>query len=281
MNPVELSRELPLAPGVRMLNCNEDGLVALDKPEGVMSHPNEEKDRKRSLLTAHYDYKDEVFSWEVDGNKRYAWLINRLDSPTSGIILVALNKELAGLIKHEFATHKVIKIYYALCKDEPSSLTGNWNDTLKKSVYHDGCLAKNGASISAKTRYQVVKTKTDSFNLSLIKLVPLTGHTHQLRMQCRKHHHPIVGDRTYGNFRFNREIAEAVGVDRMLLHSGEISIRYVYKKKVRHFHVESFLPEAFNKVLHSAFSSSSGKKREEPERLRKESVLKGRRFKAG
>ena len=53
--------DLPLGPGVRVIDSNQHGIVALDKPAGVMSHPNKNKDIKRSLLNASYDYDGELF----------------------------------------------------------------------------------------------------------------------------------------------------------------------------------------------------------------------------
>lgn len=232
-----------------MITSNQDGLVALDKPVGVMSHPNKREDRKRSLLNAHYDYDAEVFIWKVGDVEHRAWLINRLDSPTSGVILVALNGEINTTIKQMFSTNKVSKVYYALVKHTPRVPAGAWNDTLKKDVYRGKNLIKGGQRIPAKTRYQMLKAPTGGFPVALLKLMPLTGRTHQLRVQCKKHRHPIVGDRTYGSFSFNREVVAETGQKRMMLHSGETTMRYAFKGQLRDFHAESELPEAFSAVM--------------------------------
>ena len=109
--------QLPLNRAVHLLSHNEDGLVALEKPAGALSHPNAKGESRRSLLTADYDLKEECYQWiDGDGKTRRAWLINRLDSPTSGVILLGLNQEISQTIKKEFATHRVTKIYYALVR---------------------------------------------------------------------------------------------------------------------------------------------------------------------
>lgn len=242
--------QLPLTDGVNVLASNEDGLVALEKPIGVLSHPNSEQDTKRSLLEAEYDYDNEVFTWEdAAGETRSAWLINRLDSPTSGVILLGLNLEISQLIKQCFATHKVHKTYYALVKRAPSRPAGAWNDVLKKDLKNGQRLIKQAQMIPAKTRYQVMKSPVGGFPVCLIKLMPLTGRTHQLRVQCQKHGHPIVGDRTYGSFSFNREVAHETDERRMMLHSGETVVNYAYKGKIREFKAVSAMPEAFQKVM--------------------------------
>ena len=280
----QLSHELPLGPQVRVIDCNQDGLVALDKPDGIMSHPNEHRDRKRSLLTAHYDFESECFTWEVAGEARKAWLLNRLDSPTSGVILLSLDQELSDVIKRQFASHKVTKVYYALCKNVPSAMTGKWNDSLNKDVYRGGRLVRGGLRVSAKTGYQVAKKPTGGFPVCLLKLMPLTGRTHQLRVQCSKHRHPIVGDKTYGSFSFNREVAEVTGEARMMLHSAETIVHYVFKGKVGDFHVQSPLPQAFKTVINFRpglhHSSPARQQRSETKSdPGKSGLLEGRRFK--
>ena len=56
--------ELPLNNGVHVLKSNEDGLVAIEKREGLMSHPNQSEDIDRSLLKASYDYEGEFYFWK-------------------------------------------------------------------------------------------------------------------------------------------------------------------------------------------------------------------------
>ena len=274
-------KDLPLGPDVRVIVSNQDGLVALDKPPGLMSHPNKEEDRSRSLLDATYNYEDEVFTWKIGDVVHRAWLINRLDSPTSGVILIALNEALNTTIKQMFSTHKVSKIYYALVKGKPTVPAGAWNDNLKKDVYRGQRLVKGGQLVRAKTRYQVIKAPTGGFPVTLLKLKPLTGRTHQLRVQCKNHGHPIVGDRNYGNFPFNREVLAETGEKRMMLHSAETFMRYAFKGKLRDFRAVSELPDAFNAVMRFRPGLNTGKQSPTPTPLTKppSSALEGRRFK--
>lgn len=270
--------DLPLGPGVRVITSNQHGLVALDKPAGLMSHPNQEGDIKRSLLEAGYDYDAEVFIWKVGEVEHRAWLINRLDSPTSGVILLALNEEIKVTIKQLFSTHKVSKVYFALVKNTPSVPGGSWSDTLKKDVYRGNRLIKGGQRIPAKTRYQLMKAPTGGFPVSLLRLMPVTGRTHQLRVQCKKHRHPIVGDRTYGSFSFNKEVAIETGEKRMMLHSGETSLRYPFRGKVYDFRAESELPENFAAVMGYRPGISASKASTPSPKAEPSSKLAGRRF---
>ena len=246
--PMDLDT-LPLGKNVRILSHNADGLIALEKPTGILSHPNTSRDIAQSLLTVDYNLEKEAYSWEDAGEKKRVWLVNRLDSATSGVILMALDPELAQIVKEQFASHRVNKVYYALVRHSPPKGAGTWQDTLTKDVYRGNRLVKGGQRIPAKTRYQTVTTPKGGFPIALLKLMPVTGRTHQLRAQCSKHGHPIVGDRTYGKFSFNREVKAETGIKRLLLHSAETSLRYAYRGKAKQFQAESPLPEAFNTVM--------------------------------
>ena len=276
--------DLPLNSGVGVIVCNEDGLVALDKPVGAMSHPNSSKDKKRSLLNADYDMEQECYCWtDEQGTPHKAWLINRLDSPTSGVVLMGLNPEISKTIKSEFASHKVSKMYYALVRGVPKKTNGEWADKLTKGVHAGARVVEKARTVPAKSRYQLVTSPPGGFPVSLIKLWPLTGRTHQLRVQCRKHGLPIVGDRTYGSFSFNREVATHAHTKRMMLHSAETSMSYSFKGKLRKFIASSELPEAFKSVMSFRPGINHGRSspQERAKRAKaKTSSLARRRFKA-
>ncbi|MEO0510270.1 MAG: RluA family pseudouridine synthase [Verrucomicrobiota bacterium] len=270
-------KDLPLNRDVHVVASNDDGLVALEKPDNIMSHPNKSDDIKRSLLTVSYDYEGEFYFWEDDqGNEQKVWLINRLDSPTSGLILIGLNPEITAEIKIMFATHRVQKTYYALVRHHLKNKTGSWSDMISKDLVNGRRVIKGGRKIEAKTTFQCIAKPTGGFPVSLVKLMPITGRTHQLRVQCKKHGHPIVGDRTYGSFSFNKEVTMETGEKRMMLHSGETKVNYSFKGKVRTFHAKSELPEAFNTVIRFRPGMRTLKAASEEE---KKSVLEGRRFK--
>ena len=103
--------------------------------------------------------------------------------------------------------------------------------------------------VKAKTRYKALQSPIGGFPVTLMKLMPLTGRTHQLRIQCQKHGVPIVGDRSYGNFPFNREVVAHTKIKRMMLHAAETHVHYSYKGCVRDFSVVSEIPIEFKKLL--------------------------------
>ena len=243
--------DLPLGNGVQILASNRHGLVALDKPVGIKSHPNRQGSHDRCLLAADYDHGKEFYVWKAGNVVHRAWLLNRLDSPTSGVLILALNETIVPTIRQLFAEHAVQKTYYALVKHTPSLATGCWKDILKQDDYRNTKVSKPEIKCFAQTYYQVISQSDVAIPVSLIKLMPVTGRTHQLRIQCKYHRHPIVGDRTHGDFAFNRKVASSTGDKRMMLHSAEIAFSYILHGKRYNFSVQSPLPEAFARFVKS------------------------------
>jgi 23S rRNA-/tRNA-specific pseudouridylate synthase len=85
--------------------------------------------------------------------------------------------------------------------------------------------------------------------MALIELVPRTGRSHQLRVQCAHRHLPIVGDATYGNFTANRALAKATGVKRLCLHSHSTRFDYEHAGRVVKFSATAPTPAEFLKLL--------------------------------
>lgn len=243
----ELWDNLPLGAGVTVLARDANGLLALDKPAGVLSHPNESADQARSLLTCRYDSEGECFGWRPPaGEERRLWLLNRLDGATSGVILLAAQAELARAVRETFARKTVGKTYVALVFGRPAERMQHWRDLL--AVQKKGGQIRTAAgtgNVPAETQFELLGHQQGAFSTSLIRLKPRTGRSHQLRVQCAKRGLPIVGDQTYGDFGMNREFARATGEKRMFLHSLETSFGYELGGKRWNFRAQAPLPQPF------------------------------------
>lgn len=239
--------DVPFGPGVRRVECDANGLAALDKPEGVLSHPNAPKDEGRSLVRALYDTGDESFRWrDPAGRERRLWLINRLDSATSGVILAASDGELAREIRAQFRRRRVLKVYEALVFGKPRQAAETWRDSLGVNRQGGRIRAVAGAgSLAAECRMALVRSLPGSPQLSLIQLEPRTGRSHQLRVQCARRGLPIVGDGTYGDFGANRRFARAGGSKRMFLHCLEVAFDYEFGGREHSFAARAPLPPEF------------------------------------
>lgn len=268
----KLYESLPLNEGVSILAANADGLVALEKPDGILSHPNDATDIRRALLKAAYNLSEERYEWlGGDGASCFACLLNRLDSPTSGVVLIGLDQEVSALVKEAFASHLVTKTYYALVRGRPKQDTEVWSDRIPGGVYSKKTSPSGQARISAETKVERLHTSAGPSTISLLRLLPLTGRTHQLRIQCQKRGLPIIGDQSYGDFSFNRQFRAQFKIKRMMLHSGETALKYTIGGKNREFRARSELPDCFLDSVGERGGSNASSKHS--------SVLKGRRFK--
>jgi tRNA pseudouridine65 synthase len=227
----------PLGREVRLLKQDACGLVALEKPAGLLSHPNEKGDEARSLLHAAYEPRSECYRWE--GGALY--LLNRLDSATSGVILCAATEKLAITIKRQFEQRAIEKTYLALVFGVPRSPRQTWSDRL--SIQKGGGrirTASAGGAPDSETDMRLLKTIPGALTVSLIELRPHTGRSHQLRVQCQRRHLPIVGDANYGDFTKNRAYAKTTGQKRLYLHSHHTTLEYTFGG--RHYQFEATSP---------------------------------------
>ena len=236
--------ELPLAPNCKVLKITSD-LIFLEKAPGILSHPNswgKNTSRTQSIICSPFDPDEECYRIN---NSKSLYLTHRLDSPTSGIMVTSSNKNLAKEIKAKFKSREVRKTYHAVIFSKDKILAGKWRNFLIKKKLTGKLRVLEGQGKIAESLCSVVKKPGKENRLALIKLQPLTGRTHQLRIQCSLRNLPIIGDKTYGDFKINRAIIEKTKVKRLCLHATKISIQIRQEK----FTLESPLPVEFEQIL--------------------------------
>lgn len=248
------AQQAPLGPGVGVIQEDPNGLVALAKPAGVLSHPNRPGEESRALLKTAYTLAEECYTWQTaaDTTER-VWLLNRLDSATSGIVLLARDPALAQSIRRHFKQRRVRKIYAALVFGRPRTQREVWRDRL--AVHKQAGKIRTdtrAGNIPAEAAMHLIQTNAQAIpGISLIQLEPRTGRSHQLRVQCTKRQLPIVGDATYGEFKLNRSFAKGTGEKRLFLHSFRTEFSYDWGGQSHRFSAEAPLPHAFSKALTS------------------------------
>src|SRR5688572_11732119 len=182
-------------PGAREI-YRDDVLWVLDKPGGVLSHPNPpSRSAQNALFRGAYDFERELYRIECgpEGKKRDVHLVHRLDQETSGIIICAFNPESAAKLKEALFHRELEKEYRALVLGVPSRPRGEWEDRLEK-VSRGGQAKVSVArgKPNAVTRYAVLEAFARQ-GAALLSLWPETGRTHQLRVQTSTRGHPIAG----------------------------------------------------------------------------------------
>ncbi len=244
-----LDDSLPLGRGVRVLAADPNGLLALEKPAQLLSHPNTARDHGKSLLRALYDLDAECYQWEGGADSPAPgrlWLLNRLDSATSGVILGAVDPAVAAAVRREFAAGRVKKTYLALVFGTPRRPRESWTDSLAVERRNGKLRTRDGGNRRATAEAILEKRFSGPQDVSLITLVPGTGRTHQLRVQCARRGLPIVGDKTYGRFRANREFVRITGDKRLFLHCAATSLAYTHNGRTFRFEARAAVPDVFD-----------------------------------
>jgi tRNA pseudouridine65 synthase len=247
---------IPLDRHCQVIAYDKSGIWAFEKASGVLTHPNSnkrrpEKRKARTLLNAPYLEEEEAYFWEDEnGDENKIYLVHRLDSPTSGVILGASSRKLAESIKESFANRKVSKTYHAIVIPSHKPFkNAQWKDNLVEKRDQEKIRVSRGNGPIAITKAHMEREKTGLYGLSLLKLDPQTGRTHQLRVQCALRNLPILGDKNYGNFSMNRKFARASKVDRLCLHASKVELDVRIEGKLVHFTAEAPLPRSFGKLL--------------------------------
>lgn len=243
--------ELPLGKGVGILLDHPAGALFLNKPNGILSHPNHAKDLNKSLLTVAYDKDQEAFLWSDDsGTPKKLYLCHRLDEATSGVITTAYNLCVARQIRKSFANKTANKVYRAFLIGRMRRKKDMWRDRLLKKVHSRGIkVVVDPRGQPSETAVELIRIhETPLGTLSEVHLFPATGRSHQLRVQSARRNLPILGDPLYGDFTKNRNFAnEDKDFGRLFLHAENLKVNLT-KPKLIILSVQSPLPEAYTKL---------------------------------
>ena len=203
-------------------------LVVIDKPSGLLVH--------RSRLAN--DAK--VFAMQLlrDQLGQHVYPLHRLDRPTSGLLVFALDSDTARLVNEQWAERSVEKTYHAVVRgyvDDSGIIDYPLKEELDKIADKDARGDKEAQQ--AVTEYRCLKRielpfkvskKHDTSRYSLVELKPKTGRKHQLRRHMSHIRHPIIGDSRHGEGRHNRFFREQFGCDRLLLAATQIRFQHPY-----------------------------------------------------
>lgn len=195
----------PTDPYLNVLHVDDDILV-VDKQSGLLSVPG-----KDPSLWDCIEYRARQ-QWPTAG------MCHRLDKDTSGVLVMALNKRAHGRIGSQFEHRQTTKSYVArvsgvIAEDRgviDLPLATDWENKPRQRVDYE-----HGRH--AKTEWEVIAREA---NATRVKLVPLTGRTHQLRVHMKALGHVILGDAFYA------EGEDLRSADRLQLHAAELGFTH-------------------------------------------------------
>lgn len=181
-------------------------LIVIDKPAGLLSVPGRGPEKADCAVS------------RVNADYPGALTVHRLDMATSGLLILARSKEIQSAMSRLFEQGEVQKTYIADVWGKPDPPAGeidlplitDWPNRPRQKVDHE--IGK-----PSRTLYEVTGTGSDHTRL---RLTPLTGRSHQLRVHLAETGHPILGDELYAH-----EAAHAAA-PRLHLHASEIAFRH-------------------------------------------------------
>ncbi|MBW5819290.1 bifunctional tRNA pseudouridine(32) synthase/23S rRNA pseudouridine(746) synthase RluA [Yersinia enterocolitica] len=194
-------------------------IMVVNKASGLLSVPGRAPENKDSVMT------------RIQADFPTAESVHRLDMATSGVIVVALTKAAERELKRQFREREPKKSYIArvwghLAQDEgliDLPLICDWPNRPKQKVCYE-------TGKPSQTLYQVLSRDADGS--TRVKLSPITGRSHQLRVHMLAIGHPILGDGFYAH-----PEAKAMA-SRLQLHAQELCITHPEFGTVMHFKCE-------------------------------------------
>ena len=169
----------------------DDFLIAINKPAGMVVHPAPGQWQGTVVNALLFRW-----GWQDSGPSLRPGIVHRLDKDTSGVLLVAKNARVCERLAEQFQARQVQKTYVALVVGRFAEPTGAVTLPIGRHPSDRKKMSVNARhSRSAVSRYQVM---TEKMGVSLVRLFPHTGRTHQLRVHMAAVGHPLLGDSVYG-----------------------------------------------------------------------------------
>lgn len=192
-----------------------DDFIAVNKPPGLLSIP----DRYNKLLPS-------VFS--ILKQKYHAvYPVHRLDKDTSGILLIAKNPEAHKILNGLFEERLVFKEYLCICEGWPNTMEGLIDEPIAHSISDTGRMMIHPKGKSSQTFFKVVERFN---NFSLIKVIPKTGRTHQIRVHMESIACPLLCDPIYGK----RRHISIYDIKKRVKNEADQEIRYLISRTALH-----------------------------------------------
>ena len=234
------AKETTLKPEIFPLDIlfENDELIVVNKPAGMVVHPSLGH-ASGTLVQAVLGYAPEIEG--VGGIKRPG-LVHRLDQYTSGVILMAKNDRTHQFLQDQFRSRSVDKVYLALVDGRPPTPQGR----VEVAIGRDPKYRQRMAPVVERVGKEAISeyyTVEEYPQHTLLKVIILTGRTHQIRIHLAYLGCPVVGDLTYGRKK------PTINIQRQFLHANRISILLPGEKDKRTF--EAPLAEDLIEILDS------------------------------
>lgn len=223
-----------------------DDLFVINKASGVTVNRSETTngDTLQDLIEKKYEISRDEDPEFIDRSG----IVHRLDKETSGALIVAKNSNSFRLLQSQFKERVVEKEYVALAHGEIVPTEGEINVPVGRLPWNRKRFGVLAGGREAATTYVVIanyQLPNTNETLSLVRLFPKTGRTHQIRVHLKYINHPIFADEQYAGRKTAREDRKLL--ERTFLHAEKISFSDPATKE--RIECTAQLPEELSKML--------------------------------
>jgi 23S rRNA pseudouridine1911/1915/1917 synthase len=223
----------PYKAGALHILFEDDALIVLNKPAGILSVPLERRPDARSA----YDLIEDHLR---SAGKRRPMVVHRIDLDTSGLVVFAKTSRAQQVLKAQFRRREPERVYWAVVYGSPQPVRGTWRDRLRwdgKALIQKAVGSADRQGVEAVSHYKVLETFEGA---SLVEVRLHTGKRNQIRIQAALRGHALVGERRYTSAGVtNRPIA----FPRQALHSYRLTFEHPGDGRALNF--EAPLPPDF------------------------------------
>lgn len=208
----EPTPDYPAEDGEFTILYEDDHILVVDKPAGMLIHPS------RSRLTG--TLANRILGYyQRTGQKCAFHPITRLDRDTFGIVLLAKNAHIHGILNAFHGEGKIQKTYHALVYGGPEENSGTIDAPIARRPLPSLLRYVNREGKPSLTAFAVLERRD---GITKLALRPITGRTHQLRVHCAHMGYPILGDPQYGS-EASQALSARLGLNSQLLCAKSLS----------------------------------------------------------
>ena len=200
----------------------DEHIICVNKPNNVLVH--------HAFLSRNVADEDSLLQLIAKEFQIKVYPIHRLDRKTSGLILMAKEKDFVSKFQELFIAKEIQKIYYGIVRGHSpetkiidSPVKGRDANVHKEALTHLKTLANITLDIPVKPY--------DSSRYSLVELQPKTGRMHQLRIHMNKVSTPLINDAKYGDKNHDTMYEEQFGWKNLFLHAGSLEFTHPFTEQ--------------------------------------------------
>jgi 23S rRNA pseudouridine1911/1915/1917 synthase len=214
----------------------DEALIVIDKPAGMLAVPLERREDARSVL-------DDL---RADARTRRArmFVVHRIDRDTSGLVVFAKSALAQKKLRDQFRRREPERVYLAVVYGHPTPASGTWRDVLvwdEKALIQKETHPRDPKGQEAISRYRVTERLKGA---ALVEVALVTGRRNQIRLQARLHGHTLVGEQRYT---YGPDSLRTIAFPRQALHAHRLA--FVHPTKGSELRFEAPLPKDMRDLI--------------------------------